>query len=196
LVCYFEIFDLLVHRQKADINSGWTGYKASIPWYVPTLSGLFTGFGIYVVFLGLLNYLVDGFLMFAASAVAANTFLRSIVGAIFPMFASYMFNGMGIQWASTLLGCIALALVPLPICFLIFGKKIRGKSKFAPAPDLVAERKKKDVEAQEQGGGADSTPTDMSETEVDDHHPQSTQLREKPSDEGIAARSPSVPYVR
>jgi len=125
--------------------------------------------------------------MFAASAVAANTFLRSVVGAIFPLFATYMFNGMGIQWASTLLGCVAFALVPLPICFVLFGKKIRGKSKFAPAPDLVAERKKKDLEAQEDGGETSPTGTDMSETEVDEHGGYTGhQLREKPS----------VPYVR
>lgn len=107
--------------------------------------------------------------MFAASAVAANTFLRSVFGAIFPLFATYMFEGMGIQWASTLLGCVAVALVPLPICFVLFGKRIRGKSKFAPAPDLVAERKKKeDLEAQESSGGGSPVQADMSETEVDD----------------------------
>lgn len=137
---------------------------------MPTLSGLATGFGIYIVFLQLLNYIVDSYLMFAASAVAANTFLRSIVGAIFPLFASYMFNGMGIQWASTLLGCVAVALVPLPICFVLFGKRIRGKSNFAPAPDLVAEKKKKDLEAQDSDGGGGGSPNgnDNSETEVDE----------------------------
>jgi DHA1 family multidrug resistance protein-like MFS transporter len=43
-----------------------------------------------------------------------------------------MFNGMGIQWASTLLGCVALVLVPVPIWFYLKGEKIRQKSKFAP----------------------------------------------------------------
>lgn len=39
--------------------------------------------------------------MFAASAIAANTFMRSIFGGVFPLFATYMFNGMGIEWAAT-----------------------------------------------------------------------------------------------
>lgn len=39
---------------------GWTGYKESIPWIVPTLSGLCLGFGIYTVFLSCLNYIIDG----------------------------------------------------------------------------------------------------------------------------------------
>lgn len=68
----------------------------------------------------------------AASAVAANTFLRSITAAGFPLFARQMFNGMGIEWASTLLGCFAFCLVPIPVLFYFYGKKLRAKSKFAP----------------------------------------------------------------
>lgn len=110
--------------------------------------------------------------MFAASAVAANTFLRSIVGAIFPLFATYMFEGLGIQWASTLLGCVAVLLIPLPICFVLFGKRIRSRSKFAPSPDLVAEKKKRDEEAQ------DSSPVGSSETEFDEHGDDRVQEKE------------------
>jgi hypothetical protein len=43
-----------------------------------------------------------------------------------------MFNNLGIQWAGTLLGCLATAMVPIPICFYLFGKKLRAKSKFSP----------------------------------------------------------------
>jgi DHA1 family multidrug resistance protein-like MFS transporter len=74
---------------------GWTGYTASIPWIVPTLAGIFLGFGIYTVFLQLMNYIIDSYLMFAASAIAGNTLLRSLCGFAFPMFATQMFNGIG-----------------------------------------------------------------------------------------------------
>lgn len=60
--------------------------------------------------------------------------MRSLCGAGFPLFATYMFNGMGIQWASTLLGIVALMLVPVPVFFMLRGEKIRAKSKFAPTP--------------------------------------------------------------
>ena len=43
-----------------------------------------------------------------------------------------MFNGMGIEWAATLLGAIATCLVPIPVLFYIYGKKLRAKSKFSP----------------------------------------------------------------
>lgn len=135
---------------------GWTGYRGdAIPWIVPTLSGLLTGFGIFAIFLSLLNYIVDAYLMFAASALAANTIMRSTFGAIFPLFATYMFDGMGIEWAATLLGCVAAILVPLPIFFSIFGKRIRARSKFAPAPDIELD-KKRDEEARMGGDAGDS----------------------------------------
>ncbi|KAI1127557.1 polyamine transporter 1 [Nemania abortiva] len=111
---------------------GWSGYRADIHWIVPALSGLLSGFGLLTIFLSSLNYLVDAYLMFAASAIAANTFLRSIFAAVFPLFATYLFNGIGIQWASTLLGAIAAILVPIPVLFYIYGHRIRAKSAFAP----------------------------------------------------------------
>jgi len=99
---------------------------------VPTLSGLLTGFGLLAIFLQSLNYLVDAYLMFAASAIAANTFLRSLAGAGFPLFSQYMFKSLGVNWAGTLLGCVALVLVPIPVGFYFYGAKIREKSAFAP----------------------------------------------------------------
>lgn len=42
---------------------GWSGYKASVPWIVPTLSGLFTGFGLLAIFIQLFNYIIDSYLM-------------------------------------------------------------------------------------------------------------------------------------
>jgi len=69
--------------------------------------------------------------------------MRSLFGAIFPLFGTYMFEGMGIQWACTLLGVVALLLVPVPIWFLFKGGKLREKSKFAPtfpAPETKKEK--------------------------------------------------------
>ncbi|KAJ5812598.1 hypothetical protein N7474_008899 [Penicillium riverlandense] len=110
---------------------GWSGFKADIHWIVPTLSGLLTGFGLLCIFLQALNYIVDAYLLFAASALAANSILRSSAGAGFPLFATYMFNSLGINWAGTLLGCVAALLIPMPVLFYLYGPKIRAKSKFA-----------------------------------------------------------------
>jgi len=50
-----------------------------------------------------------------------------------------MINGMGVQWAGTLLGCVALVLVPLPIYFYRNGAKIRERSHFAPTFPLASQ---------------------------------------------------------
>ncbi|KAK5127135.1 hypothetical protein LTR85_008495 [Meristemomyces frigidus] len=130
---------------------GWGGYMASTPWIVPTLAGLFLGFGIYTVFLQCLNYIIDAYLMFAASAIAANTIMRSLFGAVFPLFATYMYNGIGINWGNTLLGCVAALFIPMPFIFYWKGRTIRAKSKFAPALDIQEDKRRADEESR--GGG-------------------------------------------
>ncbi|KAI9041420.1 MFS transporter [Aspergillus affinis] len=114
---------------------GWTGFTRSIHWITPTLSGLFTGAGLLIIFIQLFNYLIDTYLAYAASALAANTFCRSLVAAGFPLFSRQMFAGMGIQWAGTLLGCVAAVLIPIPVVFLLYGRSLRMKSRFAPVLD-------------------------------------------------------------
>jgi MFS transporter, DHA1 family, multidrug resistance protein len=151
---------------------GWTGYTRNIHWIVPTLSGLLTGFGLLAIFIQLFNYIIDSYLMLyvaphffcskfvltsfsAASALAGNTFLRSITAAGFPLFARQMFNGMGIQYAGTLLGCVAILLIPIPVCFYLYGKKLRERSKYSPTmgdkPPLD-EESETDEEEQDQAG--------------------------------------------
>lgn len=110
----------------------WTGnYHDKIHWMVPTVAGSFIGFGLIGIFLPCLNYIIESYLLLAASAVAANTFLRSTFGACFPLFAGYMFRGMGTNWAGLLLGLFAAAMIPVPLVLLKYGKGIRVKSKYA-----------------------------------------------------------------
>jgi hypothetical protein len=45
---------------------------------------------------------------------------------------SIQFHGLGVNWAGTLLGCVASLLVPIPVFFYLYGPKLRAKSKFAP----------------------------------------------------------------
>ncbi|KAG0686300.1 hypothetical protein C6P40_004560, partial [Pichia californica] len=97
----------------------WTGnYHKTVHWIVPTVSGLFTGFGLIAIFNPSMNYIIDAYLIFAASAMAANSFLRSAFGAVFPLFATFMFLNMGTNWAGLLLGLFAAVLILCPVCFL------------------------------------------------------------------------------
>ncbi|KAL0766986.1 hypothetical protein CaCOL14_010557 [Colletotrichum acutatum] len=60
-------------------------------------------------------------------AIAANVFLRSWVGAGFTMFATSMYNKLGVAWASSLLGFICVSLIPVPVLFFKYGEVIRKK---------------------------------------------------------------------
>lgn len=42
---------------------GWSGYRSDVHWIVPAASGILSGFGLLTIFLQLLNYLVDAYLI-------------------------------------------------------------------------------------------------------------------------------------
>ncbi|KZP25669.1 MFS general substrate transporter [Athelia psychrophila] len=115
---------------------GWSGNYASVPWAVPAVGTILIGMSVSLIFISLLSYLIDTYLMFASSAFAANTIIRSAVAAAFPLFTVQMFQGMGVGWACTLLGLVGLLLTPAPFLFYRYGARIRGRSTFAPGVDL------------------------------------------------------------
>ena len=55
-------------------------------WLVPIMAGGPVGAGIVLIFLALQNYLVDAYLLYAASVLAANSVVRSLCGAAWPLF--------------------------------------------------------------------------------------------------------------
>ncbi|EGO05152.1 hypothetical protein SERLA73DRAFT_100773 [Serpula lacrymans var. lacrymans S7.3] len=110
----------------------WTSYP-SINMWVPMMSGLLLGWSICLIFLALFNYIIDAYLFVAASALASNTVIRSLFGAGFPLFATQMYDKLGPQWASSLLGFIALLMTPIPFVLTKYGPALRVKSKYAPS---------------------------------------------------------------
>ncbi|KAK9451562.1 major facilitator superfamily domain-containing protein [Limtongia smithiae] len=115
---------------------GW-GSLLHVHWIVSTIGGAVFGFGLILVFLSMFSYLVDAYLIYAASALAGNSLLRSILGATFPLFADQMFTKLTPKWACTLLACLAFILAPIPYFFYKFGPRIRALSKMkltAPSP--------------------------------------------------------------
>ncbi|OJI97509.1 hypothetical protein ASPVEDRAFT_295931 [Aspergillus versicolor CBS 583.65] len=111
---------------------GWTS-QIQIHWFPSMVGGACMGLGFFTIFQAALNYLIDTFQSVAASAVAANTFLRSVFAGCFPLFATAMFRNLGVPWASSVLGFFAIALIPIPYLFYIFGPRIRAKGKWSRA---------------------------------------------------------------
>ncbi|KAF9446057.1 MFS general substrate transporter [Macrolepiota fuliginosa MF-IS2] len=128
---------------------GWTGNYSYVPWYVSALSTIVVGFGISLIFMGFLSYLVDTYLMYSASAFSANTICRSAVAAAFPLFTVQMFTNMGIGWACTLIGLVAAVFMPSPFLFYKYGARIREKSRFAPCIDLKIKKELEEEERKE-----------------------------------------------
>lgn len=105
---------------------GWTS-KPDIHWIVPCIGICMVGAGFITIFQGSLNYLVDAYSKYSASVIAANTFLRSIFAAAFPLFAKQLFANLGVQIGSTVIAVIALGMIPIPFFLYIFGQRIRNK---------------------------------------------------------------------
>ncbi|KAG7107850.1 Efflux pump bik6 like protein [Verticillium longisporum] len=84
-----------------------------------------------------LNYLVDTFQMYAASAVAANTFLRSCFAAAFPLVVGPLYSNVGVGPGSSIFAGFAVLLVPVPFVFYVFGERIRAANKWSKASVVV-----------------------------------------------------------
>lgn len=123
---------LIVLAWLAPIALFWFAWTADppTPWIVPILSGILYGLSMVPLFLGITAYLTDCYGDYSASALAANAVLRSLFGAVFPLFATKMYSRLGTPWATSLLGFLATALAPLPLLFYVYGAKIRSVSRF------------------------------------------------------------------
>lgn len=86
--------------------------------------------------------------MNGASAIAANGIARYILGSVFPLFTVQsksqhlltlfsrhpdhllVYEAMGVGWATSLLGFLATAMLPIPFLFFRYGRRIRAQSKY------------------------------------------------------------------
>ncbi|KAF9878653.1 major facilitator superfamily transporter [Colletotrichum karsti] len=105
---------------------GWTVEKR-VHFIVPMLGVVVFSIGLMGVMTCVQNYLLDTYPRYAASVTAALAVLRSLAGALLPLGGLEMYNALGLGWGNSLLGFIALALVPIPLLFYLFGERIRGK---------------------------------------------------------------------
>lgn len=115
----------------------WTSYPR-LSWAGPCISSFACGMGFNLLYNPANNYIVDSYQHYAASGLAAKTFMRSMWGAACPLFTVQMFHRLGNQWAASLLGFIALACCAIPYAFYIFGARIRQRSKYAYSPEKPA----------------------------------------------------------
>jgi len=105
---------------------GWTA-RYKVHYIVPIISTALIGIGNLAAFMAISTYLVDAFTVYAASALAANTVIRSIMGAVLPLAGRQMYVTLGLGWGNSLLAFVAIALIPVPWVLSKWGEKIRKR---------------------------------------------------------------------
>ncbi|KAI6034233.1 hypothetical protein PISMIDRAFT_670643 [Pisolithus microcarpus 441] len=106
---------------------GWSA-QAGIHWVMPIIGTSIYGFGLMTTFLPIQLYLVDAF-VYRASAIAAASVFRSVLGFVFPLFGEQMFSALGYGWGNTLLAGLAIIIgIPFPIWIYYAGERIRSRS--------------------------------------------------------------------
>lgn len=79
------------------------------------------GAGIILNFLSIQTYIIDAFTLHAASALAVVSFLRSLAGFGFPLFAPAMYDALGFGVGDTILAACAIVIgVPAYVVFRDF----------------------------------------------------------------------------
>lgn len=110
---------------------GWTSYKY-IHWLIPSIGLVMVGAGIQTVVCAACDYLEDAYASsdYGATAVSALAFLENIFGSFLPFAAHSMYKTLGFQWASSLVGILALIISFGPLLFLFKGRWFRDRSDF------------------------------------------------------------------
>ncbi|EAQ86123.1 hypothetical protein CHGG_07376 [Chaetomium globosum CBS 148.51] len=125
---------------------GWTA-RADIHWMVPLSAMVPYGLAYHLIYVGIVNYVADAYGIYSASALAAMSMTRSVLGTLLPLAVEDMADGLGIAWSCTLLAGVSAGLALVPFGFVAFGERIRRGSRFSASL--------RGVEVKEGGGGED-----------------------------------------
>ncbi|KAJ4336123.1 hypothetical protein N0V95_008702 [Ascochyta clinopodiicola] len=109
---------------------GWTSY-AHISIWSPIAAGVLFGYGVLCVFISSYQYIIDSYEMYAASALTSVTLVRYVTAGGMTVVGIPFYKNMGVHWTLTILGGISAVLVPVPYLFYVYGKRLRGMSKYA-----------------------------------------------------------------
>ncbi len=111
----YRLFPLILGSLFIPIGLFWYGWSAQkkMFWIMPIIGTGWIGFGMLATLIPIQIYLIDGFTRQAASALAANMVLRSLVGAFLPLAGPKMYAALGLGCGNSLLAFIALAMAPI-----------------------------------------------------------------------------------
>ncbi|WWC62210.1 uncharacterized protein I303_104805 [Kwoniella dejecticola CBS 10117] len=127
----------------------WFAWTSAPPvhWIWSILACIPFGIGFLWMFNSVVNYIIDSYTLYAASALASLAVLRCLFGAAFPLFAVNMYRNLGLHIAGTIVAVLAILCAPLPFLFYRYGPYLRRKSRYAPSrPQKTDEEQPETVE--------------------------------------------------
>jgi len=105
---------------------GWSADK-KVHWIVPQIGTFILGAGLFAATMPGNIYCIDAFTIYAASAIAAITIFRSVLGGVLPLAGESMYDSLGLGWGNTLLAFIAALMCPIPVVLLKYGETLRKR---------------------------------------------------------------------
>ncbi|GAP87846.1 putative major facilitator superfamily [Rosellinia necatrix] len=111
----------------------WFGWSADarVSWPSSVVAAVPFAVGNIMVYSSGALYIMNSYgALHGASALSANSLLRYAAGGAFPLFIVQVFTALGIGWASSLLGFVSVALVPIPWVLFKYGDRIKARSQY------------------------------------------------------------------
>ncbi|KAF2808124.1 MFS general substrate transporter [Mytilinidion resinicola] len=127
----FRLITVMMTCWACPVGLFWYGWaaEAKVHWIVPIMGTALFGLGLFGTMMPVQTYLIDSYKRYAASALAASTLLRSLLGALLPLAGQNLYIKLGYGWGNSLLGFIGVAMLPFPFLFYRYGEAIRNKFK-------------------------------------------------------------------
>ncbi|KAK2022708.1 major facilitator superfamily transporter [Colletotrichum zoysiae] len=119
--------DCIYFAAVLPVTFFWYGWTAEFKthWAAPVVGLLPFGVAILGIWQPIQAYVIDAYPLYAASAMAAFTVFRSVVAAFLPMAGPPMYDALGLGWGNSVLGFIAVALIPVPALIYRYGGRLR-----------------------------------------------------------------------
>ena len=168
----------------------WTSLgPPQVHWIAPMIFEVLIAIANYAIYMATIDYMVAAYGPYSASATGGNALARDLLAGISAMFAVPMYTNIGtkdhrvggkwhVEYASTILACLAVIVVIPVYLFYWKGYEIRAKSPFAQEIMRARRTDNPDPTPPEQFDeekGQGNPEGHEAKEAVEDHHDQKTQ---------------------
>ncbi|KAK0648599.1 major facilitator superfamily domain-containing protein, partial [Cercophora newfieldiana] len=108
----------------------WLGWTSNTHWLVQTIAVFPIGMGCVFVLAAGTAHVLEVFGTHAESALAGHLVVRGLVSASFPLWVGDIYQRLGTGWASSVVALGCLLVVPVPVVFWVWGRRIREGGRY------------------------------------------------------------------